>query len=259
MNHYETLEVMQSASQADIKKAYRRLVKKYHPDINPNQDAVEKMVKINEAYELLSNAATKNLYDLYLQGVPVKTVLREQSSEDRYRSAYKMNRARKQRAAVAEQIIYTQKFYRGLRKVCIASLVFSIILALDYNTNTTYGFYMAEKVSLKDNETIVVLGQDFVLKADENLYTSYVSSESKRFKVRWSSILKIPINVGMSDEQKTYHIKRSVYIFGNTFSVIMFFTSLFIVGNKKYTDSRLTFGIISSLAMLWALGLIVIS
>jgi len=63
---YEVLGVDKSASDADIKKAYRNLAKKYHPDANPGDKvAEEKFKEINEAYTVLSNADTKARYDQY--------------------------------------------------------------------------------------------------------------------------------------------------------------------------------------------------
>ena len=63
---YETLGISKSASDAEIKKAYRNLAKKYHPDMNPNDKNAEKNFKeVNEAYEILSNPDKKSRYDSY--------------------------------------------------------------------------------------------------------------------------------------------------------------------------------------------------
>ena len=62
---YETLEVTQNASQDEIKKSYRRLARKYHPDINKEKDAEEKFKEINAAYEILSDEKKRKQYDQF--------------------------------------------------------------------------------------------------------------------------------------------------------------------------------------------------
>ena len=60
---YETLGVDKSASAEEIKKAYRRLARKYHPDINKEPGAEDKFKEINAAYEILSDEKKRAQYD----------------------------------------------------------------------------------------------------------------------------------------------------------------------------------------------------
>lgn len=61
---YKTLGVSKDASQAEIKKAYRKLARKWHPDLNPgNQDAEQKFKDVSRAYEALGNEDKRKLYD----------------------------------------------------------------------------------------------------------------------------------------------------------------------------------------------------
>ena len=62
---YETLEVAQNASADEIKKAYRKLARKYHPDVNKSPEAEEKFKEINGAYEILSDEEKRKKYDMY--------------------------------------------------------------------------------------------------------------------------------------------------------------------------------------------------
>ena len=63
-DYYEILGVPRNASEADIKKAYRKLARKYHPDFNPNnKQAEEKFKQTQEAYEVLSDAEKRKKYD----------------------------------------------------------------------------------------------------------------------------------------------------------------------------------------------------
>lgn len=65
-DYYEVLGIDKSADEAAIKKAYRQLAKKYHPDMNPgDKDAEAKFKEVNEAYEVLSDSEKRARYDQY--------------------------------------------------------------------------------------------------------------------------------------------------------------------------------------------------
>ena len=66
IDYYKVLGIDKSASQADIKKAYRKMARKLHPDLNPNdKTAQEKFQQINEANEVLGDAEKRKKYDQY--------------------------------------------------------------------------------------------------------------------------------------------------------------------------------------------------
>ena len=66
IDYYKILEVDKKATEAEIKKAYRKLARKYHPDLNPNDKEAERRFKeINEANEVLSHAENRKKYDDY--------------------------------------------------------------------------------------------------------------------------------------------------------------------------------------------------
>ena len=67
MGHYETLGVSQNASDAEIKKAYRKLSLQYHPDRNNNADAQDKIREINDAYDTIGDSSKRKQYDMELK------------------------------------------------------------------------------------------------------------------------------------------------------------------------------------------------
>jgi len=65
-DYYETLGVPRKSSAEDIRKAYRKLARKYHPDLNPGDKAAEERFKnVQEAYDILSDAKKRQMYDQY--------------------------------------------------------------------------------------------------------------------------------------------------------------------------------------------------
>jgi len=65
-DYYEVLGIGKEASEAEIKKAFRKLARKYHPDVNPeNKEAEAKFKEINEAYEVLSDSQKRSQYDQF--------------------------------------------------------------------------------------------------------------------------------------------------------------------------------------------------
>ncbi|MEG3035097.1 MAG: DnaJ domain-containing protein, partial [Aurantimicrobium sp.] len=63
-DHYDVLGVSRDASPEDIKKAYRRLARELHPDVNPDETSQEKFKLVTHAYEVLSDPVQRQQYDL---------------------------------------------------------------------------------------------------------------------------------------------------------------------------------------------------
>lgn len=123
-DYYEILGVPRNASQEEIKKAYRRLVRKYHPDICKKPECEEKFKEINEAYQVLSDPEKRKLYDMYghaaFEGAgaqqrvetteipPIEEILREFFDFDIgsiFERATGRRRARRRRSVKGEDIV----------------------------------------------------------------------------------------------------------------------------------------------------------
>lgn len=62
-NHYEVLGVPRDATKDQIKKAYRKLARELHPDVNPSPEAEERFKQVTHAYEVLSDDQQRDMYD----------------------------------------------------------------------------------------------------------------------------------------------------------------------------------------------------
>ena len=77
MSHYQVLGIKEDANESAIKKAYRELSFKNHPDRNPSPEASTKMREINEAYEVLSDPQKRKQYDTGSNGNPLEDIINE--------------------------------------------------------------------------------------------------------------------------------------------------------------------------------------
>jgi curved DNA-binding protein CbpA len=74
-NYYQILEITTSANINEVRRAFRNLAKRYHPDVNSDATAQIKFQQINEAYQVLQDEEKRRLYDLRLQiGFPAQTI-----------------------------------------------------------------------------------------------------------------------------------------------------------------------------------------
>ena len=64
-DYYKILDLEHNATETDIKKAYRKLAMKWHPDVNNNSSANARFIEINEAYEILISPSKRKEYDMY--------------------------------------------------------------------------------------------------------------------------------------------------------------------------------------------------
>lgn len=120
-NYYEILEVDKNASDEIIEKAYKTLVKKYHPDLQKNSKNQNKMQQINEAYEILSNDFKRREYDekIQKQSVPIEEynkVIQENNKlkKDLRMAANQDNKIRNQNQF--EEMSIVQRYYQQIKK-----------------------------------------------------------------------------------------------------------------------------------------------
>jgi hypothetical protein len=127
-NRYlEILELNPGATKEEVKRAYRRLSKIYHPDISKSEDAKERFIEINEAYNFLSAVGpSPNAEPITYNYNPEAAAYQNWRKQARARARQKAHEAERLQQALIQQIL------QGFRAFFIFILVFNLLLAVDY-------------------------------------------------------------------------------------------------------------------------------
>lgn len=110
MNYYDILQIQTNASSIEIKQAYRKLVKEFHPDSQHENANHDRIIKLNAAYEVLSDAKNRQLYDQKLREKFVNSVENRQNNTHHATSYYHHNR-RQQKQDEFSQFHWLKQVY----------------------------------------------------------------------------------------------------------------------------------------------------
>ncbi|MBW4664285.1 MAG: J domain-containing protein [Chroococcus sp. CMT-3BRIN-NPC107] len=116
-NHYDTLQVLPDATSGEIKTAYRRLVKQFHPDRLQVSGDPEQIIRINAAYEILKDTANRRSYDRQLNASKVQSKPVDSPKSDRA-PGYGLRTPRKRGRAADEQVQkWLQQVYQPVNQL----------------------------------------------------------------------------------------------------------------------------------------------
>ncbi|MEO9482203.1 MAG: DnaJ domain-containing protein [Ekhidna sp.] len=257
MNHYEVLEVRATSSQSEIKGAYRKLVKRFHPDINPSPAAAGRMILINEAYEVLSNHTTRSLYDQYLKGVPVKTDIQENPRAQRYREEYLTRKARKEREHIIFLVKLKTRFYRYERLANMLFFAMAILMTIDYYFQPNQQVEIVSEISNSRFQTKILTEKNARILTSERFFHEYSDRGRNQILVKYSLFFNIPAKIQVIDSDEDFIVNGSIYTYRNVFSIIILFFSAIVVKNKEYTDFRLSCGLVPCFFILFIILFII--
>lgn len=138
-NYYQTLEIPQKATQTEIKQAYRRLAKQFHPDTQKETADSEKIISLNAAYEILSDPQRRSVYDRQLEAG--NSSRRQQRTTEAQRQ-YKQNRA-SARASEAQVNLWLQQIYTPCDRL-ISSILNPLEEEIDELSGDPFDDYLME-------------------------------------------------------------------------------------------------------------------
>lgn len=168
-NYYKVLGISQQAGSAEIKKAFRSLAKRYHPDLNPDPEAAAKFIAVEVAYTCLSKSDSRRAHDLLLkysrQSFAKPTVKKKYQNDVKRRKRHGKHNAKRH-----VQMSYKQ-FKRDelLRNTFYAQLIntaFSIIVAIAVGASfyqLAIFLYGENTNEWGQNGTVYVLAASYIL------------------------------------------------------------------------------------------------
>lgn len=132
MTYYDILGVTRSATESEIKRAYRKLAVVYHPDKNPDPSAEQLFKLINEAYEVLGDPPKRSRYDLELMAPD--TVIQTAPPPPRHRDpAYRPRRARPRRKSESERLRDLMLLYLPYTaRISMLCFGLCVLMTIDY-------------------------------------------------------------------------------------------------------------------------------
>ncbi len=257
MNHYETLELSPTASGVEIKAAFRRLAKIYHPDMNGTLQASQRMRNINEAYDVLSNVQSRHLYDLSIR-TGVLWVQKEETPEEKYKREFMVRKARERREQMLYLIHLKQLFYTWQWRFSVCLFLLGLIFTFDY-------YWVSHSKILEDVEVHpgnyqtaikIKFGDPWECHVRKSFYFQYILRNQPGLKLNYSGVFGYPSSFQIKGDREKYFLRETLYTFNNFVSWIILVTSGTVLSSKIYSDFRLTIGLLPFFLLPWLLGMV---
>ncbi len=227
-DYYKILDIDRYATEQQIKKAYRDLALKYHPDKSRNTDTHQKFTEINEAYQALGRKESRENYNfIYDYEQLNKNSIKSESS---FTTVSNWGQAAKKKAWQRAHPAYAKRkeddidltpYVRSVRIVSILSFLFTFLVILDYflPKNTFDQTIEAKLTTYKSTNTIVIATKDFEFPLSYS-YSKLVHSGDKA-RILISPIFHIQYKMEV-DTGFDIYIFNPHYSIYNVFSFFLF-------------------------------------
>lgn len=254
MDPYEVLGVSKTASADDIRKAYRGLAKRYHPDVNADSRAVEMTAMINTAYDLLTDPERKLAYDNRFSLVynELAVDLAEDPVEV-YKREYKGRKIEEAREKAKKRARREAQVYKVARILCYPIALISLLVILDYflpvSSELEYPVYGYQKTFHGKYGSSVgsyMRTKHYEFEVPDNLHLDYDydADEKKLLYLEFTPIFSTLKRIGVDHGEYAlvYDAPGTIYfiLFIPLPYVLIFLCGVFIQ-KKEYTRTRYAF------------------
>lgn len=250
MNPYEVLGVSSQASDAEVKAAYRRLVKKYHPDVHKGNNNAEMIRSLNAAYDILSDPVKKHAYDNRWSSTAAQNVYQYQEDPQVRQRHENLRRSREEAAKRREEYLrIAGRTYKAVRLFSWLGLIAASLFILDQRIpqikfqEVVLRGWMEKSGASVDHSVSFLQTEHFIVAVPTRFYLSYDydAPDDSGLTISVSPIFHIPtvVSTMVNGEEKIAQIQHTLFSSPIHVDVLLFFTSLIIVLRKQYSDTFL--------------------
>lgn len=253
-DYYSILHVGRGADVKAIRRSYRLLVQKYHPDINPDPQAAELTKEINEAYDVLSDPVKKQDYDFRFVNPHVQTPVTESTPyrDPRYRRQYRPVKKEN------HQLELIRNYVHLAVKVSWAGCFLCFFLLLDFFlphrviNDTVQGLYSKGFGRTSSHVVVSASGKEIKI-GFEDLHTM---ERGKPIEITETLITAIAIKIYVPEKSYTITSMATLYRTYIFVPLLLLITSVLGLVIQTKVELRFNFGIVSFVLLIFTLILI---
>ncbi len=212
--YLDILGLNPGASKEEVKKAYRRLSKIYHPDISKDEHAKEKFIEINEAYEFLTKVGPSPHQETVNYNYNPEV---DEYAERRRKARARARKRAEEEAKLQEEL--TKRILKGFNYATLVILIFNLLLSIDYLLPRK--IYHQKIIEASGNDEIRFT--DFVMKFSDVDKASIIGYE--RISIEATPIFSKPMSVIIKVDNGSTHYNQSYNIY-RVFGLVIPFTLL---------------------------------
>jgi hypothetical protein len=236
MNPYEVLQVQPEATQSMIKDAYRKAVKKYHPDISGSSNH-ETIALINEAYDILSDPKRKAAYDLRL-------VLPVDVEEEDPREVFKREYLRKKREEAVADEEAKKKGFQRMRRIAHVLAAVALLMVVDELLPTLHRterfvdeWTLKRTVKRRSYYILYMRTENTIFSVPGNTALPYNLTPNQSIDIEYSPLFRIPtqVRVPQADAIVTFEPSRTMYSFAIPFHYVILAASVLVISLRHYS------------------------
>lgn len=250
-DYYAILRVSRSADITTIKRSYRLLAQRYHPDVNPDPQAAELIKEINEAYEVLSDPSKKaeydNPYQAYIQPPS------EPQAPLRNRDPYFKRRGFRPAARRPTQYELVMQYFHYVKAISVSGLVVCFFLMIDYLVPRVYR-NVPVKVAYEAGFDYLLVDDAYIPLTGDN-YNIRAIEQSVEVQVVETRLLRKIVKI------QTLNRLYSITTFGTVYGtfkfvpIIVFITALICLFMRNNEEFRFGLCVLTGFALFFTLVL----